>query len=123
MMPIKESIQILDMKSKKAGKLDIEVFPCDASGKPIKDQIVRNPAVDMKNKPISFVFKLDKTTDLNSIFEDCYCQFTVPSKNKMEIIKSPIIKGSNPNFKFTKQFDLTVDTDVNMKLSLILDLK
>jgi len=114
MMPIKDNIQILDMKSKKAGKLEIEVLPCDASGNPIKDQIVRNPAVEMRDKPISFLFKLGQTNDLNPIFEDCYCQFVIPNKTSMEVIKTPVVKGSNPNFKFSKQFNFTVDPEVSI---------
>ncbi len=69
LLPIKDDFRIIDLKSRKAGKLSIEVIPCDDAGKPIVNKMIRNPATDLANQKINFLFKLNAASDVDAVFE------------------------------------------------------
>ena len=72
MLANKSEFKILDLRSKEAGILNVEIVPCNAQGKPIdaKDGVmIKDPQKDLLNKNISFLFKINGISKLNTIFE------------------------------------------------------
>jgi len=128
MIPVRDKLNILDMRSKKAGLLSVEAVPCDSKGTPIENQIIRNPVQELANKEFSFLLKINAVEGLQPVYEDCYLEFTFPEGT--EVFKTNVIKGDNPNFKYSKQFTYTVTPTVIFliqntqlfKLVLILDI-
>jgi hypothetical protein len=68
-IPIKEDFRVVDFKSVKSGKIEIEVIPIDETGRPISNQILRNPAAELANKKFNFILKINQTTRISSVFE------------------------------------------------------
>lgn len=106
MLANKGELKILDLKSKDAGVVTVEIEPCNAAGKPLteKDSVmVRDPKTDLVNKNISFNLKIGASKIANTIYEDIYCQFQF--NNDPQVFKTEIIRGtSTPDFKYNKQF-------------------
>lgn len=77
MLPNKTNAKILDLRSNEAGTLEIEILPCNASGKPFTEKeyeeagsnLIADPKVDLINKPISFLIKLNTAEIYNPIYE------------------------------------------------------
>lgn len=122
MMPYKNECKILDLKSKDAGLIEVELIPLNASGKPITDKdgvTIRDPKTDLANKPVSFQLKINSTQGINPNYEDIYCQFQIykdPVMNKTDVIRGT----NNPNFKYSKQFTFQATPEVKFTKSIVL---
>lgn len=142
----KTDCKILSLHSKEAGQLSIEILPCSADGKVIPENsgiIIKDPKVDLLNKSVNFIIKINAVKNLNSIYEVCalilivitaniivtlrvyshfkdvFCQFKF--YNDPTLYKTEVIKGDKDgfNFKFTKQFTFTADQKVTKYLNSI----
>jgi hypothetical protein len=106
MMPFKADANVIDLKGRQAGVINVEAVPCNAKGQPIseKDNItIRDPKVDLLNKPISFALKINASQPLGPVYEDIFCQYTI--MNDPTVYKTEVVKGTNaPVFKHQKQF-------------------
>lgn len=71
LMPSKSDYKIVDLKSREAGLLNVELIACDASGKPLseKDSKIRDPKTDLANKTISFQIRINSTQNINALYE------------------------------------------------------
>jgi hypothetical protein len=111
MLPNKGDYKIIDLRSKEAGLLNIEIIPCNTSGKLLVDKdamMIQNPKTDLIDKTINFVLKLNATRNISSIYEDIFCQFQMLTDRT--IYKTEVIRGTNnPDFRFSKQFTFTVN--------------
>jgi kinesin family member 1 len=115
MIETKSEFKIINLKNKEAGSIEVELLPCNQQGKVVteKDNLnVRDPEKALLNKPVSFIIKINASKNIDQIYEDMYCQFQLPTQdpNKSEVHKTQTVKGSNPNFKFSKQFNIPVVT-------------
>lgn len=72
MIPVRDKLTILDMKSKKAGYINVEAIPCDPNGKPIENMIVRNPIKELANTEFSFLIKINTCEGTKPIYEVRY---------------------------------------------------
>ncbi len=71
LMATKGDNKIIGMKSTEAGTLNVEIIPCGPDGKEIdtsKIQI-KDPKVDLLNKQVNFLFKINSATGLNRAYE------------------------------------------------------
>lgn len=77
MLPNVTEAKILDLRSNEAGTVQIEILPCNASGKPFTEKeyseagsnLVADPKADLINKPISFLIKIGVANIYNPIYE------------------------------------------------------
>jgi hypothetical protein len=113
----KVDAKIIDFRGKEVGLLNIEIHPCQADGKLIteKDNLtIKDPKVDLLNKSVNFIVKINAVKNLNQIFEDVYCQFQV-FKDK-NVYKTETVKDGNSKdgfqFKFSKQLTFVADQQV-----------
>lgn len=57
---LKSDCKIIDFKSREAGILNVEIVPCTAAGKPIPEtNFIKNPTVDLLNKNVNFMIKIN----------------------------------------------------------------
>ncbi|CAF0775133.1 unnamed protein product [Brachionus calyciflorus] len=115
LLPNKTEAKILDLKSKEAGIINIEVVPCGANGKPLNEKeaapVITDPKIDLLNKPLSFMIKIGASKINNPIYEDIYCVFQMYKDNIIH--KTDTIKGtSTPDFKFSKNFTFEVTQEM-----------
>ena len=114
MMPTKSDCKIIDLKGRSAGILNLEITPVNAKGLPLTEKdgvIIKDPKTELKNKPISFLIKLNATQQISEIYEDIYCQFQMI--HDPTIYKTETVRGTNlPNFKFQKQFTFMVTAEL-----------
>jgi hypothetical protein len=68
----KGDYKITNLKSKQAGLINIEIAPCDATGKILTDKdgiVIKNPEKDLLNKKIHFIIKINNASQIDSNFE------------------------------------------------------
>ena len=73
MISFKGDFKILDFKSKEAGTISVDILPCTKEGKMIDPSkggvIVRNPEVELLDKTINFIIKINKASGLYEKYE------------------------------------------------------
>ena len=101
--------KIIGMKNREAGILNVEIIPCDTKGQPLSQKdtgIINDPKNQLLNKNLNFMLKINNLKNLNDIYEDVYCQFSIfndPTIYRTTTLKKPEkVKGYD--FKFSKQF-------------------
>lgn len=73
-MPNKSEFKILDMRSRQAGTIEVEIIPCDLNGNPINldaanAKMIRDPAQELMNQNISFFLKINTAKISNPIYQ------------------------------------------------------
>ena len=72
MLRNKTQVKILDLRSREAGTLSIELLPCDENGNLLDEKslkIVRNPNEELINKNISFMLKINSANISHKLYE------------------------------------------------------
>ena len=71
LMATSDNYKILNMKSKEAGTLNVEITPCNNEGKPIdtKSMQISDPKKDLLNKPVNFLLKINELKGLDPAYE------------------------------------------------------
>lgn len=65
--------QIINMKSKEAGQINVEILPCNSRGEIISDPnmlpIINDPKTDLLNKTLNFMIKINEIKGLDFRYE------------------------------------------------------
>jgi hypothetical protein len=75
MVANKEDYKIMDFFGKQAGTINLEILPCDASGKVLTDKdgiVITNPEKDLLNKTVHFIVKINNVRGLHEKYEVKY---------------------------------------------------
>ena len=67
--------QIMNLKGAPAGTVNVDLLPCDATGKPLTDKdsiVITNPQKDLLNKKVNFMMKINNCRRLNERYEVRY---------------------------------------------------
>ena len=67
--PVRGDFKIVDLKNREAGLVNVELVPCDAAGRELNDNSVKNPETDLINRPFMFVVRLNQAKNINNIYE------------------------------------------------------
>jgi len=89
-MQNKTEINILDLRSRQAGTLSIELLPCDENGNPVNEnslKIVHNPKGDLINKNISFMLKINSANISHKLYEVKQKSIIIYLKNTKFVIE------------------------------------
>jgi hypothetical protein len=124
MMVNQGDYKIISLKSKDAGSLNVEIIPCSPKGEPIDPNTsgieIHDPKIELLNKTINFILKINDLKNLPSNFDDVFCQFSVfndPTVYKTSAVKAVAVpngKQQNTAFKigFSKQFTFVATPEV-----------
>lgn len=76
MIPMKEQLDVIDYRGYEVGKVNIELVPCNKSGKELaEDEVfVENPS-ELEGKEAYFKLKLENALGLPSRFTDLYAKY------------------------------------------------
>ncbi|KAF0296590.1 Kinesin-like protein KIF28P [Amphibalanus amphitrite] len=107
---LKDQVEISNYKGAEVGVLNLEVVPCDASGKEYKeedDRFVDSPDM-LIGKDVNFVVKINSARGLPKSYMDVYCKYKVyledDHKTKM------VSDTTNPDFNDKKIFKFPTAT-------------
>ncbi len=73
LMASKANYQIINMKSREAGLIDVEILPCNSKGEIISDPnnfpVINDPKIDLLNKTLNFIIKINEIKGLDDRYE------------------------------------------------------
>ena len=105
MVEMKEQLNITDMKGNKIGVMNVEVAPCDSTGREYneaEDMFVDSPD-ELVGKEINFVFKLVNCRGLPNKYTDVHCKYRVYLDEETHSTEK-ISLTANPDFNHSKVF-------------------
>jgi len=114
MVANKGDFKIVNFFGNQAGKINVDILPCDKTGRVLTDKdgiVITNPEKDLLNKMVHFTIKINGIRGLDEKYEDIFCQFTMfkdPALNKTETVRGT----NNPDFKFSKIFSCLVTQEL-----------
>jgi hypothetical protein len=73
LMATKADYQIINMRSKEAGQINVEILPCNNRGEIINDPgllpVINDPKTDLLNKTLNFMIRIIEVKGLEDRYE------------------------------------------------------
>ncbi|XP_062578631.1 kinesin-like protein KIF28P isoform X1 [Saccostrea cucullata] len=102
MISMKEQLDVIDYRGYEVGKVNIELVPCDKSGKEIsEDEVFVEDPSELIGKDVFFKLKLENAMGLPSKFTDLYAKYIFNHEQKPYETKK-LSNTINPQWKFNQ---------------------